>query len=154
MIKINLAGAVLMAITISGCASTTRTQMDVADLDRYQIDCSRKQEQLDWLQSQMPSAHERLVNGLNMTSMFGWFNAARNGTFTEDQALYSGQQTAIIRNLIYKLETQCLDVPMRPQDQSCIVLNENNPSGASNGAKCFIASQKHPITRWEPLVDD
>ena len=58
--------ALLALVGITGC--TTTSHMNVVDLNYYQIDCNRREEQMAFLQRQMPTRNDRLVNGLRHTA--------------------------------------------------------------------------------------
>ena len=53
---------VTLAILCSGCASTRSDPMGFADLDSFQIDCSRRNEQIALLQSMRSTRDDRLVS--------------------------------------------------------------------------------------------
>ena len=52
---------VTLAILCSGCASTRSDPMGFADLDSFQIDCSRRNEQIFLLQSMRSTRDDRLI---------------------------------------------------------------------------------------------
>ena len=52
---------VTLAILCSGCASTRSEPMGFADLDSFQIDCSRRNEQIFLLQSMRSTRDDRLI---------------------------------------------------------------------------------------------
>ena len=53
--------ATIATVFASGCATPTlKRPMDYADISQFQIDCSRKAEQIRFLESQRPSRDDRL----------------------------------------------------------------------------------------------
>lgn len=148
--KLLLAAAVIAAL--SGCTTTTPANMDVVDLNYYQIDCKRREEQMAFLQRQIPSQHDRLVNGLRMTSVSGSVQSAFEGTYTENRATFDRRQQAIADNLILSIRRHC-PAP-EPKPQSCLSIRENMPSGASGGTQCRTPNGKPAVTRWEAFTND
>lgn len=139
---------VIGAIVLTGC--TTTSKMNVEDLNHFRVDCSRKYEQLAFLESQMPSQRDRLVNGLRTTSPVGVVATMLDGTYHEEQAMFNDRQKNIARHLIYQIKSHCPDLP---QPQGCLHVNETFPSGSSQGAQCYQKSQARPVVnRWN-VVD-
>lgn len=136
----------LMAFFITGCSTPSR--MNVIDLDYYQIDCSRRDEQLAFLRRQMPTKNEQMINGMRMTSPVGVVSSIANGTYYEERATFDRKQQAIARIKIYQIESQCPELP--PQPQGCIQINEQFPSGNSQGIQCYKNTTNKPIiNKWE-----
>lgn len=152
--KTKIATYAFIVLAISGCSTTTKSRMDTVDLNYFKIDCSRKDEQLAFVKAQIPSTFERQMNGLAMTSIFGWANSAYNGTFDEDRAMLNGQQAGIARSIIQQLNTHCPDITTVKKTQGCVAVNENTSAGASSGSRCQPAGNSKPITRWEAMVDN
>lgn len=136
----------LLAVLATGC--TTPSRMNVVDLNHYQIDCSRREEQLAFLKSQMPTKNDRYINALRMTSVVGTASSMANGTYNEERATFDRRQEAIARLIIYQIESQCPELPRQPQ--GCIHINEDLPAGSSQGARCYSSEKTTPIVnRWE-----
>ena len=133
-------------LCITGC--TTSSRMNVVDLNYYQIDCERRDEQLAFLRGQMPTKNERIINGLQMTSVIGTVSSISNGTYQEDRAVFDRRQESIARLIIYQIEAYC-PAP-KPKPQGCIHINEDLPAGSSQGARCYSGGNTTPIVnRWE-----
>ena len=150
--------AIVATLALSGCGTvmtTPRAQMDMEDLGMYQIDCSRKEEQLEFLKAHLPTVKERTANAFAMTSIFGWVNSAHEGTFKEDRQFFNREQESTALILIQQLNQYCQD-EVRPQHkQGCVHLDEDTTHGASNGTQCYKNGQKAPTqTRWEATVDN
>lgn len=129
--------------------------MDVVDLSTYRVDCSRKQEQIAFIKSQMPGPREQRMNMLAMTSVVGWANSAANGTFTEDRAMFDNKQVAIAKVILHQLNQYCWESDMPKKPQGCTHVDESMTSGASNGTRCYEKNNKTPkSTRWEATVDN
>jgi len=82
---------VTLAILCSGCAQAA-PPMDFVDLDYFQIDCSRRTEQIAFLQSLRSTADDRLLaratNALTPWRMFtnpsAYYNNAAQGSSRTD----------------------------------------------------------------------
>lgn len=141
---------VLGVIVLAGCSTTSR--MDIADLNHFQIDCNRREEQIAFLQQHMSTRTERLTNGLMMSSSAGVITTIGEGTYREHRALYDRRYDAVARLTIYQIQAYC--PPPQPKPQGCTTINEGMPSGFSQGKVCYQAGKTSPvIKRWEPLVD-
>lgn len=137
---------------LSGCSTTVPARMDVVDLNEYQIDCNRREEQLAFLRRQIPTANERLVNGLRVTSLSGSVQSAVEGTYTENRATFDRKQEAIADQLITAIRRHC--APPKPTQANCLTLQESMRSGASSGTQCRTPKGKPALTRWEAITND
>lgn len=143
-----LALLLLLAI-LAGC--TTPSRMDVADLNHYRIDCDRREEQLAFLHSQIPTREERMNSTLRITSITGTIASMVDGTYQEERAVIDRKQESIARLTIYQIETYCPKPVAKPQ--GCTHINESFPAGTSQGARCYQKSNPKPVVnRWE-MVD-
>lgn len=141
--------AILGLVAVAGC--TTTSQMNVVDLNYYQIDCARREEQLAFLQRQMPTRQDRLVNGLRMTSVVGNVVSATDGTYYEERATFDRRQEAIARLIIYQIQAYC--PPAVQSAQGCTHINESLPSGSTQAALCYQNRQTTPVVkRWEVIA--
>ena len=95
----------LIVALLSGCTTTAR--IDFESLNRFQIDCSKKQEQLDFLRSQWPSGTEQLVNGMMISSMLGYISSNVDGTYNDRMHMNHGAYTTVLRKLIYDIKRTC-----------------------------------------------
>lgn len=135
---------------LSGC--TTTSNMAVDDLNYFQIDCNRREEQLAFLRRQMPTQDDRLVNGLRMTSPVGLVATMVDGTYKEERATFDRKQEAIARVIIHQIESYC--PRPKPRPQGCVTVTEQMPSGNSQGTRCYYSNNPNARTnRWEALVD-
>ena len=150
--KTKLLLAISALAVLSGCSTTTPANMDVVDLNYYRIDCSRQEEQLAFLQRQIPTRQDRLNNGLRMTSVAGSVQSVVEGTYTENRATFDQRQQAIADNLIVSIRRHCPKPQPRPQ--SCLTITESMPSGASGGTQCRLPNGKPALTRWEAFTND
>ena len=138
--------ALFAILCFSGC--TTTSKMNVVDLNYYQIDCERRDEQLAFLRRQMPTKNERIINGLQMTSVIGTVSSISNGTYAEERATFDRRQEAIARLIIYQIEAYC-PAPT-PKPQGCVHIREDMPAGSSQGARCYSGGNTTPVVnRWE-----
>ena len=137
---------VLLAVLLSGC--TTPARMNVQDLNHYKIDCSRRDEQLAFLQSYFPTPNERIVNGMRMTSPTGAVYTMIDGTYYEERAMFDRRQEGIARVIIHQIHSYC-PAPA-PKPQGCVHINETFPAGSSQRARCYqTANPKPVVNRWE-----
>lgn len=140
---------VLLAVILSGC--TTPARMNVQDLNHYKIDCSRKEEQLAFLQGFFPTPNERIVNGMRMTSPTGSVYTMIDGTYYEERAMFDRRQEGIARVIIHQIHSYC-PAPT-PQPQGCVHINETFPAGSSQGARCYQKTNPNPVVnRWEVVT--
>jgi len=140
----------LSAIALAGCSTASR--MNIVDLNHYVIDCNKRDEQLAFLQRQMPTRNERYSNAMQMTSPVGTISSIANGTYAEDRATFDRKQEATARVIIYQIEAYC-PTP-KPKPQGCTTVLEQMPSGASQGTRCYRGTNPKPvINKWEALVD-
>lgn len=91
---------------LAGCTTTAR--MDFQSLNRFQVNCKQKYEQLAFLKSQWPSANDQILNGLMISSSVGYVNSLADGTYQERRYLNEGRYTAVLRLLIDQVR-QCPD---------------------------------------------
>lgn len=142
--------AILAVVLATGCSTTKR--MPTEDLRHFKPDCSRKEEQLRWLNSQMPSRGESQISAMAMTSVVGTVASVANGTYHEHRAVYDRRTQAMIRSYIRELETWC-PAP-NPKPQSCTHIREDFEVGSSQGSVCYAKGQTKPVVnKWEALVD-
>ena len=140
--------AICGIVSLAGCTTTSR--MDVEDLNYFRVDCSKKYDQLAFLEKQIPGRDERFVNSMRMTSPIGAVVSVVNGTYYEDHAMFNDRQQNIAKTLIYQIRSHCPD-PVPTQTQ-CTHINENFPSGSSQGARCYQKSVARPVVdRWEVI---
>lgn len=99
----------LILVLLAGCTTTAR--MTRHELDSMQIDCARKQEQLDFLRSQWPSSNERIINGLMITGSMGFINSVADGTYQERKDWNDGYLTNALRIKIQQVREVCHAYP-------------------------------------------
>ena len=145
-----LLATLLIPLALIGCSTTNR--MPTEDLRYFKPDCSRKDEQLRWLNAQMPSRGEAQLSSMMVTSFYGTVTSAVNGTYDQHRAVYDRKTQAMIRSYIRELETWC-PAPS-PKPQSCTQIREDFDVGSSQGVVCYTKGQTRPIVnKWEALVD-
>lgn len=141
--------AILSLIAVTGC--TTTSKMDIADLSHFKIDCSRKEEQLAFLERQFSSQQDKFVNAFRVTSIVGTAASMHDGTYTEERAMYENYHSAVARNLIFKIKSSCHTETKRPQ--GCVHLNEELPSGSAQGAVCYQNRQSTAVVKRWAVID-
>ena len=98
--------ALTIAALVAGCAFNPRMNYD--DLNTFKIDCSKKYEQIAFLESQLPTQNERfgaaLTRGL-ITELPAHFR----GEKSEHSRLVDGDYGFVIRFQISALERHCPD---------------------------------------------
>jgi hypothetical protein len=99
----------LILVLLAGCTTTAR--MTHREISYMQIDCTKKQEQLDFLRSQWPSDNERIVNGLMITSTMGFVSSVADGTYQERKDWMDGYLTSALRMKIRTIREQCHAYP-------------------------------------------
>lgn len=139
----------LSLIAVAGCTTTSR--MDIADLDHFRIDCSRREEQLAFLERQFPGQGDRMINAFRVTSVVGTAASMYDGTYHEERALYENKHAAVARLLIFQIKSNCYSAPKRPQ--GCVHVNEELPSGSAQGAVCYRDRQSTAVVKRWGVVD-
>ena len=113
-----------LSLSLVGCASSQRMSID--DLNHYQIDCDRREEQIAFLHSQLTSPHDRLSSVLNTASLLGQIGTRMDGTYQQHRAVGNREFDAIARVKLMDLNTQC---------------------GFSNPGVCDLAKPESPACR-------
>ena len=96
----------LSSLVLVGCASSQR--MDIADLDYYQIDCSKYEEQQAFLRSQMTSPVDKLNSVFNTSSIWGQLGTRMEGTYGQHEATNSRRYDAVARVKLRTLNERCV----------------------------------------------
>jgi outer membrane murein-binding lipoprotein Lpp len=94
------------ALVLAGCASSQR--MDIADLNYYQIDCSKYEEQRDFLKSQMTTSTDRLASLFNTASLVGQIASRMDGTYSQHEATRDRRYDAVAKVLLSRLNRTCI----------------------------------------------
>ena len=100
---------ILIAMLSAGCTTTAR--MDIASIDDMRIDCSKKQEQLDFLRAQWPSHNEQISNGMTITSSLGYILTNADGTYQKRRVMADGGYTSTLRLKIEQVKSVCANYP-------------------------------------------
>ena len=100
---------ILIAMLSAGCTTTAR--MDRANFEAMQIDCTRKQEQLDFLRAQWPSQNELISNGMMITSSIGYILTNADGTYEKRRNMADGGYTSSLRLKIEQVKSVCANYP-------------------------------------------
>jgi len=103
--KIILSALTIVAMT-AGCAFNPRMSYD--ELNTFNIDCSKKYEQIDFLRSQLPTQNERLGAALTR-SLLTELPAHFRGEKSEHSRLINDDYGFIVRAQIGTLERHCPD---------------------------------------------
>ena len=99
---------VLTVAYLSQAACTTPARMNAIDLSEYKINCDRRHEQYNFLESQRYSEWDRLKLALQMTSVPGVASNVYNGTAEDSSAGMNGEHEAMIRAQQRQLRQRCL----------------------------------------------
>ena len=95
------------AVCMSQIACTTPARMSVQDLANFQYDCSRREEQYQFLESQKYTHNQRFMTALGMTSVLGIVSNIYNGTADDSSAAMRGEHEAMIKHNQRILREQC-----------------------------------------------
>lgn len=90
---------------MSGC--TTTATMDRQTMNSMNINCDKKQEQIDFIQSQQLSLRDQWVNTSIVTSWFGFLSANNDGTYKQRMEIQDGSVSNAIRIQTYMIEKAC-----------------------------------------------
>lgn len=80
--------------------------MYAVDLDHFQIDCSRKAEQIAFLQSQRSQADDRLVNGA-VNWLMPWTRYTDTNHYSQRGQIHNGRTNWIINQKLMRLAHDC-----------------------------------------------
>lgn len=94
-----------MAVLATGC--TTTSKMSVADLNDYKIDCSKKDQQIEFLYSQIPSRGDQAANAFILTGITSTVVTTMDGTYDRRREAYRGHNRAIILSKIDYIRKYC-----------------------------------------------
>lgn len=80
-------------LLLAGCTTTAR--MTRQEIDNMVFDCQHKQQQLDFLRSQMIAGDEYIVSGLMITSAVGYISTNVDGTYQQRRDFMDGYNGGI-----------------------------------------------------------
>jgi hypothetical protein len=126
--------------------------MDIDDLNHFRVDCNRREEQLRFLHSQMPSRWDQQRDGLAVTSIGGTVLSIIDGSYDRRRDVHDRRTQAVIRSYIREIETYC--PTKKPKAAGCVTVREEYNSGFGQGQRCYDGRSQAPaINRWEAEVD-
>lgn len=95
-------------LLLSACSSMgTTNRMTVAELDQFKPNCAYKQEQLDFLRTQLPNPYDRTYNATSMTGVGGTVLSLWDGTYNDRRDQHTGKTEANVRSKIDYLQRWC-----------------------------------------------
>jgi len=100
---------VTLAILCSGCASSARP-MNFVDLDYFQIDCSRRNEQIAFLQSMRSTPDDRLLARAS-NALQPWQIFTNSEAYSNRAALGSNRTDWVINQKLMALRDDCRSNP-------------------------------------------
>lgn len=104
----------LIAICVTQAACTTPSRMSFQELSTFKVDCSRRNEQYQFLESQKYSQWDRIKVALQMTSVAGILSNEYNGTAQDSADTLSFKHEAMIKHAQMEIRQQC---PIYDSDQ-------------------------------------
>lgn len=99
-----------LTILIACClqaACATPVRMSADELSAFKIDCDRRDEQYQFLESQKYSSNERLMIALQSTSILGILSNSYNGTSVDTRAALNMEHEAMIKANQRSLRQYC-----------------------------------------------
>ena len=100
----------LIVVLAAGCTTTAR--MTRQEIDHMAFDCANKQQQINFLKSQMITGDEYLVNGMMITSVLGFVSTNADGTYQQRRDFMDGYNGGI-RLKIDQIKSVCHAYPPR-----------------------------------------
>jgi hypothetical protein len=97
----------LLILCASQVACTTPARMSANELSNFQYDCSKREEQYQFLESQKYTENERFMTALQMTSILGIVSNIFNGTADDSRDAMDGKHEAMIKHKQRILREQC-----------------------------------------------
>lgn len=105
----------ITAVCIAQTACTTvPTRMSFDELRTFKVDCSRRNEQYQFLESQKYSVNDRLILAFQTTSVLGIVSNASNGTTQDSADAMAMKHEAMIKHAQQEIRQQC---PIYDSDQ-------------------------------------
>jgi len=100
-----------LAVSFACClqaACATPSRMSADELSAFQIDCNRRNEQYQFLESQKYSLNERLMLAQKSTSILGIISNSYNETSADTRAALKMEHEAMIKAQQRQLRQRCL----------------------------------------------
>lgn len=94
----------LIVIVMAGCTTTARLTRQ--DINAMRADCANQKEQIAFLQSQLVTGDEYLVNGLMITSSAGFVSSVADNTYQQRRDFLNGYNSGI-KLKIDQIKYQC-----------------------------------------------
>ena len=98
--------AIVVVSLLAGCGAP-RQRMAYNDLIRMKIDCSNKDAQIRFLQTQMSTPGERSFLAFNSSGLLGIIGQKINGTYDNNQRIYHREYDSSAKGMIWGIRTQC-----------------------------------------------
>jgi hypothetical protein len=95
-----------MLFGIFATTAVAREPMQYNDLDHFQVDCSLKKEQIQFLQSLRPTGNEKLTARFKQHFM-PWQAVTDGSKFKKNNKIGTGGYDWLINQHLYTLKTQC-----------------------------------------------
>jgi hypothetical protein len=115
---------------LSSACTTTPTRMSANELSEFQINCDKRQEQHDFLESQKYTEWERIKLAFQLTSIPGIVSNMYNGTAQDTSAGMAGEHEVFIKHKQRKIREYCASVDytkwQQEQTQKFIRERENS----------------------------
>lgn len=113
-------------IIIIGClgqlaCTTAPSRMNFTELSTFKVDCSRREEQYKFLESQKYSQWDRLKVAFQMTSVVGILSNAYNGTTQDSTDTLNFKHEAMIKHAQREIRQQC---PITDSEQKYLLERE------------------------------
>ena len=97
----------LIGVCLTQIACTTPSRMSYQDLSTFKVDCSRRDEQYQFLESQKYSELDRLKVAFQMTSILGIVSNTYNGTAQDSSDTLNFKHEAMIKHAQREIRQQC-----------------------------------------------
>lgn len=105
----------ILAVVVSQAAcTTTPARMSFQELSTFKVDCSRREEQYQFLESQKYTVNDRLKLAFQLTSVVGLASNAANGTLQDSSDALDSKHEAMIKHAQREIRQQC---PIWDSDQ-------------------------------------
>jgi hypothetical protein len=97
---------IAMAFSVTGCGTPARVSMSTIDLNSFQPDCSRRDEQIRMLTSMLNNRDDQFMARLG-NALQPWQAVTDPGTYGYRQDVGYGRTNWLIRQNLHILVTQC-----------------------------------------------
>ena len=96
----------VILLNLGGCGTPGRQPMSIPDLNTFRVDCSKRDEQIRFLSSQLMDRDDMLMARVG-AAVRPWEAVTDPGTYAYRKDIGNGRTNWFIKQQIHILQTQC-----------------------------------------------